>query len=71
MAKVTKKSAPAFAKGGNTKMFGKQNAGMEKPGMTSHATSGEGGKFPKGGKGKMIGKQSARPQSPGKTTNGC
>jgi hypothetical protein len=57
----------SFAKGGNGKMFGKQNAGTQSPGTTSHKTSGSGGKFAKGGRGKMFGKQSANPRRPGVT----
>lgn len=68
MAKVTKSSAPAFAKGGGGKMFGKQFAGPQKSGTTATGSkSGSGGKFAKGGSGKMFGKQSANPRVPGKT----
>ena len=61
MAKEISSSSKVFAKGGKTKMFGKQHAGPQKSGMTSHATNGDGGKFHKGGKTKMFGKQSASP----------
>lgn len=67
MAKVTKTSSPAFAKGGKTKMFGKQHAGPQNSGITSHSTSGDGGKFAKGGSGKMFGKGSAKPSAAGHT----
>lgn len=67
MSKVTKSSAPAFAKGGGGKMFGKQFAGPQKSGTTATATkTGKGGP-PKGGSTKMFGKQSASPRVPGKT----
>jgi hypothetical protein len=62
---ISSKSA-SFAKGGTTKMFGKQHAGTQKPGQTStQATSG--GKFAKGGSTKMFGKQCASPAKSGKT----
>lgn len=61
MAKEISSKSKEFAKGGKTKMFGKQHAGPQKSGMTSHATNGDGGKFHKGGKTKMFGKQSASP----------
>jgi hypothetical protein len=43
----------SFAKGGSTKMFGKQHAGQQKPGIVS-TKSGAGGKFAKGGATKMA-----------------
>jgi hypothetical protein len=56
----------SFAKGGSTKMFGKQHAGTQKPGQTStQATSS--GKFAVGGKTHMFGKQCASPSKAGKT----
>jgi hypothetical protein len=67
MAKVTKTSSPAFAKGGKTKMFGKQHAGPQAPGNTAHAPKGDGGKFAKGGTGRMFGKGSAKPSVAGHT----
>ena len=70
MAKKTKtistKSA-SFAKGGKTKMFGKQHAGPQKPGTSAHDTSGNGGKFARGGKTHMFGKQSASPAPAGRS----
>lgn len=62
MAKGKMKSSRpmVFAKGGNTKMFGKQSAGPQKPGMTYSAGRG-GGKFAKGGGMRMFGQQSAKP----------
>lgn len=63
---LSTKSA-SFAKGGSTKMFGKQHAGPQKPGVKGHSTSGSGGKFAKGGNGHMFGKQSANPRRPGVT----
>lgn len=49
-----------FAKGGDTPMFGHQNAGSQKPGVTEHdngpaQSQGTDGKFAAGGKGKMFG----------------
>lgn len=38
-----------FAKGGSGKMFGKQAAGPQKPGVVGKSNSGNGGKFAKGG----------------------
>jgi hypothetical protein len=61
MAKVKSTKSPSFAKGGKTKMFGKQHAGPQKPGTSAHSTSGSGGKFAKGGRTHMFGKQSASP----------
>lgn len=68
MAKGKEKSSssPAFAKGGSTKMFGRQHSGTQTPGQTA-TKSGAGGKFAKGGSGKMFGKQSANPRRPGVT----
>ena len=57
----------AFAKGGSTKMFGKQSTGPQKPGTTAATKTGNGGKFAKGGSTKMFGKQSANPRRPGVT----
>ena len=58
MAKVTSKSAPPFAAGGKTKMFGKGNAVPQTPGQSTSLGSGggkagsakkmAGGKAPKG-----------------------
>lgn len=72
MAKVESSSEGGkyFAKGGSGHMFGKQNAGTQEEGITSHETSGEGGQgkyFAKGGSGKMFGKQHANTQTPGQT----
>ncbi|WP_454627769.1 hypothetical protein [Bradyrhizobium cenepequi] len=58
--KTISSSTPSFAKGGSTKMFGKQHAGQQAPGQTA-TKSGAGGKFAKGGSGKMFGKQSVKP----------
>lgn len=66
-SKVISSKSASFAKGGKTKMFGKQHAGPQKPGTTAHSTSGDGGKFAKGGRGHMFGKQSANPRRPGVT----
>ena len=66
MAKTTSKGAD-FAKGGSTKMFGKQVAGPQRPGCTAHDTSGDGGKFASGGSTKMFGKQAAGPMPSGQS----
>ena len=59
----------AFAKGGNTKMFGKQFAGPQKPSTTATASkSGSGGKFAKGGGKKMFGFAPAGKSPAGKTS---
>lgn len=63
---ISSKTA-SFAKGGSTKMFGKQHAGPQKPGTTGKSNSGDGGKFAKGGNGKMFGKGSAKPSVAGHT----
>lgn len=61
--KKTEKKA-AFAKGGDTPMFGKGDrtvtapsdaAGSQASGVTEHDPEGSGGKFAKGGSGKMFG----------------
>ena len=64
-SKVKSSSSKEFAKGGSTKMFGKQHAGPQKPGVSSHDTAGDGGKFAKGGKTKMFGRQTAGRKVPG------
>lgn len=43
-----------FAKGGSTKMFGKQHVGPQKPSVTAHSVGGN-GKFASGGSNKMHG----------------
>lgn len=60
MAKVISTKSVSFAKGGKTKMFGKQHVGTQTPGQTA-TKSGAGGKFAKGGSTKMFGKQSVKP----------
>jgi hypothetical protein len=64
--KLISTKTASFAKGGSTKMFGKQHAGQQKAGQTS-TSSGAGGKFAKGGSTKMFGKQCAQPAKAGKT----
>lgn len=69
MAKVTggaHEKGFQFAKGGSTKMFGRQNAGQQQPGLTSHAT-GASPKFAEGGKGKMFGQGHANTMETGVT----
>lgn len=63
-SKVKSTGKGAFAKGGSTKMFGKQHAGPQVPGVAGKATKGDGGKFAKGGSTKMFGKQSATTARP-------
>lgn len=62
---LSSKSA-SFARGGSTKMFGKQHAGTQTPGQTA-TKSGAGGKFAKGGSKHMFGKQHANPRRSGVT----
>jgi hypothetical protein len=45
----------SFPKGGSGKMFGKQIAGAQQPGVTSHEVSSN-GDFAKGGSKHMFGK---------------
>jgi hypothetical protein len=57
-AKVTKETSHnvEFAKGGNTKMFGEQQAEPRTPGKTGDpGATGKGAEFAKGGSGKMFG----------------
>jgi hypothetical protein len=58
-SKVKSEGSKTFAKGGSGHMHGKQHAGPQKPGTSSHDVSSDGGKFGKGGSGHMFGKQSA------------
>lgn len=60
----------AFAKGGNTAMFGEQAAGDQKPGGTAHNVSGgaPGAKYAEGGKTPMFGYAGAQPAEAGKTS---
>lgn len=63
---ISSKSA-SFAKGGSTKMHGKQHAGPQTPGQTATKSGPSAGKFAKGGSTKMFGKQSASPRRSGVT----
>jgi hypothetical protein len=57
-----------FAKGGDTKMFGKGTAGKAESGVSgkeSNDPSGGGEEFAKGGSGKMFGKGHAGKKVPG------
>jgi hypothetical protein len=57
--------AARLAKGGTTKMFGKQAAGPDKPGNTGKdQTSAPGAKAAKGGTTKMAAFTPARPAKP-------
>ena len=72
MAAFTKKTEKnaAFAKGGNTPMFGEQAAEPMKAGTTRDQTSQDnapGDKFAKGGSGKMFGYAGAQPAKAGQT----
>lgn len=62
--KLKSSSSPQFAKGGSTKMHGKDSAGPQKAGVSSSEGKG-GGKWAAGGSGKMFPKQSASPKKPG------
>jgi hypothetical protein len=68
--KVKSSGSGSFAKGGSTKMFGKQHAGNRAP-LTTKSTgkndSSPGGKWAKGGSGHMFGKQTAGPRRSGQT----
>lgn len=72
MAGFTKKSEHnvEFAEGGDTPMFGKQAAGSQKPGETSHDVKGgaPGAKYGEGGKTKMFGYSPAVPAKAGITS---
>jgi len=58
-----------FAKGGNTKMFGEQQAGEVKPAQTGKPNqTGKGAEFAKGGSGKMFGFAGAESQRAGITS---
>lgn len=61
----------AFAKGGKTKMFGKQAAEPSEKGVTADTSatdSAPGAKFASGGSTKMIGYRGAEPAQAGKTS---
>jgi hypothetical protein len=62
-SKIKSTKSASYAKGGSTRMFGKQSAGVQVPGQTATKGSG-GGKFAKGGKTRMFGKQAASPAKP-------
>lgn len=57
----------SYAKGGNTRMYGKMSTGTQKSGQTSQMGRG-GGKFAKGGSTKMWGKQAANTQKSGRSS---
>ena len=57
-----------FAEGGDTKMFGKQAAGPDKPGNTGKDTSAAPGpKYAAGGSTKMFGFNGSQPAKAGQT----
>lgn len=58
-----------FAKGGNTKMFGEQQAGEVKPAQTGKPNqTGKGAEYAKGGTTKMFGFSGAQPAQSGITS---
>ena len=70
-AKVTKETTKSakFAEGGNTHMFGEQEAGEAKTGTTGKPDErGPGDKFAKGGSGKMFGYSPSMPARAGITS---
>jgi hypothetical protein len=73
-AEATEKSHNVeFAKGGNTPMFGEQEAGSrtgpdKSPSTGKPDSSGPGEKFAEGGSGKMFGYQGSVPATAGKTS---
>ncbi len=70
MAKKSKEVSEknvTFAKGGKTKMFGKQAAAPQQAGESGHATKGGDSKFASGGKTKMFGFRPSAPARPGQS----
>ncbi len=68
--KFSEKTAD-FAEGGNTPMFGHQQAGEQKPGGTAHNTgggTGTGAQFAAGGTNKMFGFTGSLPVTAGMTS---
>jgi hypothetical protein len=66
--KQTTERAKTFAKGGSTKMFGRQAAGPDKPGNTGKDQSHAPGKrFAEGGT-KKLGPRSSQPARRGHTS---
>ena len=58
-----------FAKGGDTKMFGEQQASPQTPGQTEkNGDTGKGAEFAAGGKGKMFGFSASKPATSGITS---
>ena len=58
-----------FAKGGDTHMFGEQQAGPQTPGQTEkNGDTGKGAEFAAGGKGKMFGFSASKPATSGITS---
>ncbi len=71
MASFTKKSShnADFAKGGNTPMFGEQQAEPAKSGQTGDpGATGKGAEFAKGGSSKMFGYAGAEAAKAGMTS---
>jgi hypothetical protein len=58
-----------FAKGGNTHMFGEQQASPQTPKQTGkNGATGKGAEFAKGGSGKMFGFSGSQPAQSGITS---
>lgn len=58
-----------FAKGGNTHMFGEQQASPQTPGQTEkNGATGKGAEFAKGGSAKMFGFNGSQPARSGITS---
>lgn len=71
MAKLKKETSHnvEFAKGGNTHMFGEQQAEPMKSGQTGDpGATGKGAEYAKGGSGKMFGYAGAQPAKAGITS---
>lgn len=71
MASFTQKSSHnvEFAKGGNTHMFGEQQASPQTPKQTGkNGATGKGAEFAKGGSTKMHGFRGSVPAEAGKTS---
>lgn len=65
MAKQLSHSTPTFAQGGKTKMFGEQEAGPQKPGVSGHDVPSGETQWASGGKTKMHPYTPSVPAKPG------
>ena len=70
-SKVKKSKSNVFAKGGKTKMHGKQYAGPQNSGTSGHNVKGSGGKWAKGGGKAMVGFTTTKTSRPGKVSVSC